>query len=82
MNDPHIQARENIVAVDDDELGAPLRMQNVVGKFSRTPGAIRHTGPRLGEHNREILVDMLGFDEAELRAQGIELEATTPALQQ
>ena len=82
MNDPHIQARENIVAVDDDELGAPLRMQNVVGKFSRTPGAIQHTGPRLGEHNREILVDMLGFDEAELRAQGIELEATTPARQQ
>ena len=76
MNDPHIEARENIVALDDDELGAPLRMQNVVGKLSRTPGAIRHTGPRLGEHNREVLVDILGFDEAELRVQGIELEPT------
>jgi crotonobetainyl-CoA:carnitine CoA-transferase CaiB-like acyl-CoA transferase len=73
INDPHIQARENIVALEDDELGGPLRMQNVVGKFSRTPGAINRTGPRLGEHNYEVLVDMLGFDEAEVRAQGIEL---------
>lgn len=77
MADAHIAARENIVAVDDAELGAPLRMQNVVGKLSRTPGAIRHTGPRLGEHNREVLVDLLGFDEAAVRAQGIEL--TSPA---
>jgi crotonobetainyl-CoA:carnitine CoA-transferase CaiB-like acyl-CoA transferase len=46
-------------------------MQNVVGKLSRTPGAIRHTGPRLGAHNREILVDLLGFTEADLLTQGI-----------
>ena len=80
MNDPHVAARENIVAVEDDELGGPLRMQNVVGKFSRTPGTIRHSGPRLGEHNYEVLVGMLGFDEAEVRAQGIELDpaATRP----
>jgi crotonobetainyl-CoA:carnitine CoA-transferase CaiB-like acyl-CoA transferase len=47
-------------------------MQNVVGKLSRTPGAIRHTGPRLGEHNREVLMDLLGFSEAELAAQDID----------
>jgi crotonobetainyl-CoA:carnitine CoA-transferase CaiB-like acyl-CoA transferase len=73
VNDEHVAARENIVAIDDDELGAPLRMQNVVGKLSRTPGAIRHTGPRLGEHNREVLVDLLGFPEDQVAAQGIEL---------
>ena len=73
VNDEHVTARENIVAVHDAELGGPLRMQNVVGKLSRTPGAIRHTGPRLGEHNREILVDRLGFSEAEVAAQGIDL---------
>ena len=72
--DPHIAARENIVAIDDAELGGPLRMQNVVGKLSRTPGEIRSTGPRLGEHNREILIDRLGFSEAELRAAGLPLE--------
>lgn len=72
--DPHIQARENIVPIDDDELGT-LRMQDVVGKFSRTPGRIRNAGPRLGQHNREILVDMLGFSPDELEAGGI---AVTP----
>jgi len=66
MRDEHIVARENIVSLPDEELGAPLRMQNVVGKLSRTPGAIRHTGPRLGQHNREVLIDLLGFTEEEL----------------
>ena len=79
LNDEHMAARENIVALPDAELGAPLRMQNVVGKFSRTPGAIRHTGPRLGEHNREVLLELLLFSEAEVRAQGIELGAPVAA---
>jgi crotonobetainyl-CoA:carnitine CoA-transferase CaiB-like acyl-CoA transferase len=74
VNDEHVRARENIVALEDDELGGPLRMQNVVGKLSRTPGAIRHTGPRLGQHNREVLVDLLGFPETEIAAQGIALD--------
>ena len=73
LNDPHVVERGNIVSVDDEELGAPLRMQNVVGKLSRTPGQIRHTGPALGAHNREVLVDMLGFSEEELAQQGIAL---------
>jgi crotonobetainyl-CoA:carnitine CoA-transferase CaiB-like acyl-CoA transferase len=72
INDEHVVARENILAIEDEELGGPLRMQNVVGKLSRTPGAIRHTGPRLGEHNREVLMDLLGFSEAELAAQDID----------
>ncbi len=72
--DPHVQARENIVPVDDDELGGPLRMQNVVGKLSGTPGEIRNTGPRLGKHNREVLVGQLGFTEDQLRAAGITLD--------
>ena len=71
--DPHIQARENIVPIEDEELGS-LRMQDVVGKFSRTPGKIRGGGPRLGNHNREILVDTLGFSPEELKAAGIEVE--------
>ncbi len=73
VNDEHVRSRENIVALPDEELGGPLRMQNVVGKLSRTPGAIRHTGPRLGQHNREVLVDLLGFSETEVAAQGIDL---------
>jgi len=70
FEDPHYQARENICQVEDDELG-PIRMQNVVGKFSRTPGKIRHAGPKLGAHNREILMERLGYTEEELKAGGI-----------
>jgi crotonobetainyl-CoA:carnitine CoA-transferase CaiB-like acyl-CoA transferase len=77
LRDEHVAARENIVALPDAELNATLRMQNVVGKLSRTPGTIRHTGPRLGEHNRAVLVDLLGFAEAEVLAQGVELDAVT-----
>ncbi|MDP4023973.1 CoA transferase [Methylobacterium sp. NEAU 140] len=71
--DAHIGARENIVTLDDPELGGPLRMQNVVGKLSRTPGAIAAPGPRLGEHNRAVLIDQLGYTEDELAAAGIDL---------
>lgn len=70
--DPQVQARENIIAVDDEELG-PVRMQNVVGRFSRTPGRIRHAGPAVGRYNREILVEQLGFSESELAAAGYSL---------
>lgn len=73
FEDPHFRARENIVAVEDDELGGPIRMQNVVGKFSRTPGHIRHAGPALGAHNRAVLVERLGFGETELEAAGLDL---------
>lgn len=71
FEDPQFKARENIVSVHDEELGGAVRMQNVVGKLSRTPGQIRSAGPRLGEHNREVLIDRLGFSEAELKAAGI-----------
>jgi len=70
FEDPHYQARENICRVEDDELG-PIRMQNVVGKFSRTPGKIRRAGPKLGAHNREILMERLGYTEEELKAGGM-----------
>jgi hypothetical protein len=29
------------------------------------------SGPKLGKHNREILVEQLGFDEQVLRAAGL-----------
>jgi crotonobetainyl-CoA:carnitine CoA-transferase CaiB-like acyl-CoA transferase len=76
FEDPHFIARNNIIAVDDEELGGPLKMQNVVGKFSRTPGEIRHAGPKLGEHNLEILVGMLGFDLGRLSEEGYEIDDT------
>ena len=71
FEDPHFKARENIVSVEDEELGEPIRMQNVVGKFSRTPGEVRHAGPKLGSSNKAILIEQLGFNEADLIAAGL-----------
>jgi formyl-CoA transferase len=53
--------------VPDAELGH-IRMQNVTPKLSRTPGAIRHAGPRLGEHTSEILQGMLGLTAEQVAA--------------
>ena len=74
FKDPHFKARENIVSVEDEELGGPIRMQNVVGKLSRTPGEIRNAGPKLGSSNRSILINRLGFSEAELKAAGLPVD--------
>lgn len=74
FDDPHIAERENIVAVDDPELGR-LRMQNIVGHFSRTPGKVRWAGPKLGEHNEEILIEKLGFTREQLKADSLDLVA-------
>ncbi|UNC16528.1 CoA transferase (plasmid) [Acidiphilium multivorum] len=73
LRDPHFKAREAIVEVPHPEFGA-LKMQNVAPRLSATPGAVRHVGPELGQHNGEILGELLGIPAArqsELRAAGI-----------
>ena len=65
-------ARRNLVSIDDDDLGETVIVPNVVPRLSRTPGRIKHLGPRLGQHTDEVLREVLdlGDDEiAELRAQ-------------
>jgi formyl-CoA transferase len=43
-------------------------MQGVVPKLMSTPGTIRSTGPRLGQHNEEVLRGILGMSEEEMQA--------------
>lgn len=62
--DPQFQARRAIVSVPDGELG-PVRMQGVVPRFSETPGAVRHAGPAIGQHNEEVY-GSLGLSTAEI----------------
>ncbi len=72
-NDPHIQAREMVITVDDEELG-PLRMQGVVPKFSATPGVIRHAGQPLGASTAAVYGELLGLsdeEQADLQADGV-----------
>ena len=60
--DPHFAARNAIVRLTHPELGE-LAMHNVFPRLSETPGAVRHVGPALGEHNEEIYRRLLGLDD-------------------
>lgn len=61
FQDEQYQARNDIVTVEDDELGA-VQTAAPVPKFSRTPGNVRHAGPRHGEHNEEVFCGEFGLD--------------------
>ncbi len=65
VEDPHYQAREDIIEIDDPDLGH-TRMLGVVPKFSDTPGAVQHAGPRVGEHNALIYGSWLGLNQKDL----------------
>ena len=53
MEDPHYHARDDIVELDDPDLGK-TKLIGIVPKFSDTPGKVEHAGPAVGEHNYVI----------------------------
>jgi len=72
LADPHFQAREAIVRLAHPDLGE-FALHNVAPRLSDTPGAVRHLGPELGEHNHEIYQIALGIDDeriSKLRSAG------------
>lgn len=72
FEDPHYQARQDIIEVEHPTLGH-VKMPGIVPKFSKTPGKVEFAGPELGEHNDEVLSGLLGLSPDEvkrLREQG------------
>jgi len=65
FNDEHYRVREMLIRVLDDELGEAV-VQNVVPKFSKTPGSVDHLGPPMGRHNEEIYCGELGYSKGRL----------------
>lgn len=63
--DPVYAEREDIITVDDPDLG-PVRMQAVIPHFRRAPGAVWRTGPALGEDNALVYGEWLGIDDKRL----------------
>jgi formyl-CoA transferase len=63
--DPQFAARDAIVKLTHPDLGE-FAMHNVFPRLSETPGRVRHVGPRLGEHNKEIYQGLLGIDDDEM----------------
>ena len=67
LADATYREREDVISVDDAELG-PVRMQAVVPKMHCNPGAVWRTGPQLGEDNDKVYGDYLGFSAADIAA--------------
>lgn len=67
VNDPHYQARGMIREVEVDGIGK-LKVPGIVPKLSETPGDIDWVGPRLGQHNEEVLKDTLNLSNEDIEA--------------
>jgi len=66
FRDLQYRAREAMVRVPDPDLGEAI-VQNVVPKFSATPGSVDFLGRKLGEDNEAILCGELGLSKEKLK---------------
>jgi formyl-CoA transferase len=62
---PQVRAREMVLEVAHPTAGT-MQLAGFPYKFSATPAAVHRPPPLLGEHNEEVLVDLLGFPPAVL----------------
>jgi len=73
ISDPHLRERGQIVDVEHPTAGT-IPLSGVTIKFSRTPGAIRYGPPLVGQHNAEVYMHELGYEEGEwnqLKEEGV-----------
>ena len=61
FGDPHFAARGDLVTVDDPVAG-PVRQQAPYPRFVGETVPVPTGAPRLGEHTRDVLHDLLGLD--------------------
>ena len=64
MNDQTYQEREDIIQVDDPDLG-PVRMQAVLPKLSNHGGKVWRTGPALGQDNELVYKKYIAMTDSE-----------------
>ncbi|MCD5413477.1 MAG: CoA transferase [Clostridiales bacterium] len=67
IKDPQIIDREMIVEVEHPIAGI-VKVPGIPIKFSETPGEINRCAPLLGEHTREVLKEVLGYDENRIKS--------------
>jgi crotonobetainyl-CoA:carnitine CoA-transferase CaiB-like acyl-CoA transferase len=65
FRDPHVHARDMLVAVPDAEIGS-VTLTGIVPKLSATPGALQWSGRALGADTRAVLSEELGMGATEL----------------
>jgi crotonobetainyl-CoA:carnitine CoA-transferase CaiB-like acyl-CoA transferase len=64
IEDPHVKERGVVVELDDPVLGK-VKVPGITLRLSDTPGQIKRSTPRIGEHSVEILKEA-GFKEEEI----------------
>ncbi len=65
FNCPHVDARKLLIDVPDPVLGT-VKLVGPVAKMSGNPEPLTRPAPLLGEHNAEILKEILGYTEEEI----------------
>ena len=72
FEDPQYKARDMILEVPHPEFGL-LKVPGIVPKLSKTPGSVQWLGPKLGEHNLEVLrqIGLSDTQIAQMAAQGV-----------
>ncbi len=63
--DPQVEARKMLVTVEDPEVGA-YRFARTVPTMSSAPEIEARPAPRLGQHTRPIMSELLGYEMAEI----------------
>lgn len=66
VEDPHVIARDMFVEMDHAKAGK-IKLINFPVKFSETPAQLKTPAPLLGEHNKEILTDLMGLNDDEIK---------------
>jgi crotonobetainyl-CoA:carnitine CoA-transferase CaiB-like acyl-CoA transferase len=65
VKNPHLKEREYFVEIDHPETGE-VTYPGAPFKMSESPWKIRYPAPLLGQHNKEIYCDLLGYTKEEL----------------
>jgi len=65
VKNPHLEDREYFVEIDHPETGK-VTYPGAPFKMSESPWKIRDPAPLLGQHNKEIYCDLLGYTQEEM----------------
>lgn len=65
VRDPHLHSRDMFVEVDHRAAGK-VKVVNFPVKFSETPCEVRDAAPALGQHDEDLLRNILGYDESKI----------------